>query len=133
MHVCNRTPFLTSLSAVYCQTTFDVTRASAGVAFDHGNKVVTQNISSSTHKMVVATEGFESPSKVFSAFRVLDGGTNMIGASDACAPALFTSSYYPGYSADKGVALYGSNGHRYFQNTYAAMPGKNVSGQSIIF
>ena len=61
--------------------------------------------------MVLGTEFFESPAKVYTAFRALDLGINryaMIGVSDGEAPGLQTSLYYPGYSADKGVALYGS-------------------------
>lgn len=107
------------------QMRFDTTQASAGVALDHGNRVVTQNIAAATHKTVLCTEGF-SCGKIFTAFRVLDKAVHaniMIGVSDGQASGLLTSgSYYPGYSADKGVSLYGQDGHRYYSNTNASMP-----------
>ena len=107
----------------------DTSRSSGGLSIENDGKIITQNSATATHKMSLAVVGYKSGDKVFYAYLVVDKGVHshiMIGASDGVAPGILTNSYHPGMSADKGVALYGNNGHRYYSATNSGMAGSRL-------
>ncbi len=101
------------------QVVWDATRAAAGLAFDNRNRLLTQNISTASHKVAFGTEGFSSGVHFWNV-EIIEDSINSyisIGVSKDCS---LTVPSYPGQSGDKGVSYFGSNGHRYFAGTNAA-------------
>lgn len=116
----------TSVLPLVVQPIADTSRSSGGLSIENDGKIVTQNSATASHKISLAKVGYKSGDKVFYSYLVVDKEVNsyiMIGASNGLAPGILTNSYYPGMSADVGVALYGNNGNRYYSATNAGMAG----------
>lgn len=104
----------------YHQVVFDPTRAARGLVFDHGNTMLSQNISSRTFKTALGRDGWSDGRHFFSFKLINNSPTNFvtIGVSDGIDSKLITGNSFPGHK-DKGVSYYGSNGAKYLSATSA--------------